>query len=168
MVIKRLQEIIDLRKTYALGLLQAKVYRLLKNHTRSSLKPYDIGTLEWACIGLIQSKKGMQPKELARELGVKLPYITQMMKKFSERNFIVYEAHPSDKRSKVIHITKQGREFVKQVEKKVKHDAQKIAHGISRSEIITYIKVLKKLERNALAVHKETPLSDIPKEWSDI
>ena len=77
------------RKTYRVGLLQAKAYRILKSRTTKILEPFDISTIEWAFLGLLYDKASLRTKVAARELGVEAPFITALVSSLKKRSFVV-------------------------------------------------------------------------------
>ena len=69
-IIQKIQTVAQNRKTYRVGLLQAKAYRVLKHHTAKALSEFNISHIEWAFLGLLyDAPKGMRSSALAKELG---------------------------------------------------------------------------------------------------
>lgn len=131
------------RKTYNAGLLQAKAFRILKNHTNSVLEPHDISSTEWGILGLlINDKKGMMLNDVARELGVKAPYITKSMTVLIAKGYVVYQHDDTDARVKIATITKSGEQFVKKIEPKIANVFKKTFSKVSYRNLAGYIVTL--------------------------
>lgn len=157
------------RRTYTIGLLQAQVYRLLKNRTRSILDPHNINTLEWALLGLVYESEdeGMRSVALAKQLLVDLPFITVMVHKMEKQSLVKRLPDSADKRAKLIKITSKGKIFVDTVEQEVKEGTSALTKGLSAGELITYVSVLNKLKNNASADELTSPVKNVPKGWKE-
>lgn len=59
-----------------------------------------------------QKKKGVQTKEVAKHLDIKLPSVTESIKKLSKKNLTIYEKYGR------IQLTKKGEKYAKEVYKK--------------------------------------------------
>jgi DtxR family Mn-dependent transcriptional regulator len=59
-----------------------------------------------------QEKKVVRIKDIAKHLGVKLPSVTESIKKLSKKGFTVY------KKYSYIQLTKKGKKYAKEVYKK--------------------------------------------------
>lgn len=146
-----IQELLNLKKsitTYNVGLLQAKVYRKLKDLTNEALKPYDISSVEWAFLGVIfDHSTGIRSTELAKKLGVKAPFITELVPKFEQRKLLKYEKDDSDARVKKIILTTDGKKLVSEIEKVLRAESKKWLDGLSFKDVYTYLKVLRKISK---------------------
>ncbi len=129
--------------TYAIGLLQTKAYRVLKQKTNIALKQFGIGGVDWAFLGVLyEQKKGMRLILLAEDLDVEAPFVTEIGKKLEKMNLVEYAKDPDDARAKVIMLTKKGRGFVENVEKVIRKEAKTWIKGVSIKEALSYIHVL--------------------------
>jgi DNA-binding MarR family transcriptional regulator len=132
-----LNELIDAKnlKTYSVGLLQTKVYRALKANTEVFLKPYKISSIE----------EGIRSSDLAELLGVEAPFVTSLSAKFHKRKLVEYQKDKNDKRAKTIHVTVAGHALIKEIEPVLRNESKKWLKDLSVKEVLTYIKVLKKI-----------------------
>jgi len=143
-----INQLIDAKnlKTYSVGLLQTKVYRALKANTELFLKPYGISSIEWAYIGTASEyPKGIRSTDLAEILGVEAPFVTSLSAKFHKRKLVEYQKDPNDKRVKCIVITPAGHALIKEIEPILREESKKWLKDLSVKEVLTYIKVLKKI-----------------------
>ena len=136
------------RKTYRVGLLQAKAYRILKSRTTKILEPFDISTIEWAFLGLLYDKASLRTKVAARELGVEAPFITALVSSLKKRSFVVEAKDPDDKRAKSLQLSDEGKLFVENTEKVVREGMRPLIQGASTTDLIGYLAVLEKIVTN--------------------
>lgn len=135
--------------TYQVGLLQTKAYRVLKQHTARVLSEFDISTIEWAFLGLLNDNpKGLRLNVLATELGVEAPFITQMSIRLKKTGYFEHREDPEDSRAKIIMMTKEGKEFVASAEKHLRAETKALFLGVSTSDLLTYISVLDTIIHN--------------------
>lgn len=135
--------------TYDMGLLQAKAFRILKNRTTDILKPYDISTVDWAMLGLLSQKlEGVGVMQLAGELGVEAPFVTELVKNLEKKGLVQKRVLETDKRNKSIVLTKAGERFVEKTEEVVRGKIKGLLSGSSISDILGYRKVLKTIIEN--------------------
>ncbi len=132
--------------TYQVGLLQAKVYRILKQRTTLLLKPYTLSTVDWAYLGVLFDRKSpIRSSEMALELDVELPFITELSGKLEKKGLIVFQKDPSDGRIKHLILTKKGTELVPTIESILRKDSKEWLGDIGIRDILTYVTVLKKI-----------------------
>jgi MarR family transcriptional regulator for hemolysin len=149
-IIKKISAGARNRTTYAIGLLQAKAYRILKQHTTKALSKYEISTVEWAFLGLLyENKDGLRSIEVAHELGVKPPFITSILNNFDKKHLVDISDDSKDSRAKVLRLTKEGNKFVDEVESYLKDKMRPLIGGAPLGDILSYILVLEKIIENS-------------------
>lgn len=151
------------RKTYTGGLLQAKVYRIIKIFTNEKLRPYHISTIEWALIGLLNdNQKGIRPSELAEMLGVESPFVTLLIRRLHKLEIVDIKKDTTDNRVKMVYLTKKGITMVPKIESFIRSEVGMLVEGISHKDIICYLSVLEKIVKNSknLKIPKMTSLKD--------
>lgn len=145
-------KISDIRKnttTYKAGLLQTKAYRTLKNKTTLTLKPYKISAVDWACLGvLFDAQIPLRASEVAKQMDVELPFITEISKQLSKDKIIEFKKDPKDSRIKLISLTEKGRSLVPEVEKVMRAESKKWFVGASIRDLVGYLRVLNKIVEN--------------------
>lgn len=129
--------------TYHIGLLQTKAYKALMGTTSDLLNRLDISNSDWVALGTINDHSaGLRALLLSEIMGVEQPFITVVINKLKKRGFVIVSPDPTDKRAKIIHLSKEGKAFVKQMEANLTKEMEKISAGISLPDAIGYIKVL--------------------------
>ena len=162
-VFEKINIAIKNRKTYTAGLLQAKVYRIVKIFTNEKLSSYNLTTIEWALMGLLNdNSKGLRPSVLAEMLGVESPFVTLLIRRLHKLELVDIKKDTQDNRVKMVCLTKKGINLVPRIESFIKDEAVKIIKGISHKDMITYLSVLEKIVSNAknLKIKKMTSLKD--------
>lgn len=136
-------------KTYRVGLLQAKAYRSLKNRTAVALKPYGLGTVDWAFLGVLNDAiKPIRFAEMAGLLDVDAPFITELIGKLIKKDLIEFERDAKDKRIKLLRLSNKGKKMVPEIESVMRSKSKEWLKGLSVNEVLTYISVLKKISEN--------------------
>lgn len=148
-LISKLQTAARARKSYTVGLIQAKAYRILKERTRGALAPLGVSTLHFALLGILESEKaGIRMKGAAEELGVEAPLITTLSNKLRKKGYIEVVPDTKDARIKYLHLTAKGREFLNNTEQKVRARMQPLIHNIPLRDLLSYLVVLEKIIEN--------------------
>jgi DNA-binding MarR family transcriptional regulator len=138
-----MKELLQYRKTYKAGLLQAKAFRILKYRTNEVLKPYGINATDWGVLGLlIDEKKGVQLRVIAQEVGVKQPYITRSIATLSKQGYVTVAKSEIDSRAQNAFITAKGKSFVEATEKIVLKQLKETFGDISARSLLGYVQTL--------------------------
>ena len=149
-LIKKIQTASRNTTTYQVGLLQTKAYRILKHHTARVLFQFDITTVEWGLLGLLNdSPNGMRLNVLAHELGVEAPFISQMTLRLKKTGYFEHREDSEDSRAKIIMITKDGKVFVEKTEKHLREATKSLLRDVPAKDILAYLSVLESIIRNA-------------------
>ena len=137
-------------KTYKIGLLQTKAYRILNQETAKALKPFGITPIDWALLGLLYeaSQEGLRLSQLAIELGVEAPYITEQSESLIKQKWITVTPTPSDKRVKLMALTDHARKKIPNIEKKLIGAMVPLLKGSGISELKGYRQILANIVNN--------------------
>ena len=157
--VKKIVQVSQNRTTYRVGLLQDKVYRILKKHTSSALEKYCISTVEWAYLGLLHDNPaGIRLVHIAKALEVEPPFVTDITNKFlirgASEKLVVVEADPKDKRAKLVKLSVVGHSFVNEVEVYLREKTKPLLADISPGDLLGYLSVLSKIVENSNEKHK--------------
>lgn len=137
-------------KTYRVGLLQTKAYRVLKHQTTKLLEPYGISSVEWAMLGLLyDASKGLRSKKLADELGVEAPFVTTINSKLLDLGYIIHVSDPEDNRAKLVCLTSKGKKFVDETEVYLRQEMKFLFKDVSINDILAYLNVLQDVIDNS-------------------
>jgi MarR family transcriptional regulator for hemolysin len=134
-------------KSYDILRLQAKTYRLMRYMVDRLLKEHNLKTLDWSILGLLDARKeGMRFTEIAREMGVEPPFITELISKLEKKSIVTSKDNPQDRRAKLIELTKKGQKKVEEIEKQLYTSMSEFLKEISSNEVATYKNVMNKME----------------------
>lgn len=148
-----------INNTYHIGLLQTKAYKALMGTTSGLLEKANISNSEWVALGIINDHSaGLRSLLLSEIMAVEQPFITVIVNKLGKQGLIKVSPDPTDKRAKIIHLSKEGKVFVKQTESNLSKELEKISAGISLADAIGYTKVLQ-----AIVDYSEKPKQNLKK-----
>lgn len=136
--------------TYQIGVLVARTHRVLKAHTDAVLAPYDLTSVDWAIIGLLEDDAGtgMKLSILSEELGVEAPFVTVRIKRLRERQLVSVEAGHLDKRERLARITPDGSKLVSTIEPILRTASRTWLKGVGPLDIKGFITVMKTVAIN--------------------
>lgn len=136
--------------TYGIGLLQAKAFRILKQETNDALKKYNISSVDWALLGVLQEHKdGLRLSEIASILGVEAPFVTQTMDSLLTQGLIEKTSLSNDARVKILQLTHKGRQLVPEIEEHTRKEMRHLLHGATARDVLGYRKILKVIIDNS-------------------
>ena len=146
------QKILTYKKstsTYAVGLVQAKAYRTLKQKTNTFLAPHGLTASEWALLGLLfETKEGHTLTDISVALGVKGPLVTRMVATLLEKNVVSIKKTDTDSRMKRLVLTAVGRNLVARLEPLLRKESVTWVKGATTRDLISYLRVLHLIVRN--------------------
>jgi DNA-binding MarR family transcriptional regulator len=149
-IVAKVGAVIRNRKTYQIGLLQAKAYRILKQYTTNALQHLNISTTEWALLGFLNDQpKPVRASVIAEVLGVEPPFVTVLIKKLEKQGLVSIQPDPNDNRSKLLELSAEGTEFVGKTELYLRDKMRPLAQGTGLSDVAGYVSVLERIIENA-------------------
>lgn len=148
-IIKKITAAARNQKTYRVGLLQTKAYRILKQATTDALAHLEITSTHWAFLGLLDDqKKGMRPADAARELIVEAPFVTQMFRELKALGLVESLPDQKDTRAKLISLTTKGKAFVIKTEVYLRKEIKPVIKNAEMADLLSYIIVLEQIVSN--------------------
>lgn len=127
---------------YSTGLLQGKAYSRLHTSLTRTLHPFRISIPEWKLLGQLYEHGEMKLSDLAVYLSYDPPMVTKLVKLLERKRLVKRTQNKNDERVKYITITQDGNKLINTLEPAVKKTMNEILNGVSREELLTYIKVL--------------------------
>jgi DNA-binding MarR family transcriptional regulator len=127
---------------YQAALLQAKSYRYLRQDLSVLLKPLDLTMHEWVILSVLDQRKTQRTSDLADELGVELPMITQLTSFLEEKELIQRQKGEEDKRQRYFSLTTKGEELFQKSQDYLKLELEQYFAGISVDDMIGHLRVL--------------------------
>ena len=138
--------------TYTAGIAQATAYRLLKKFTEECISEHDLTMMHWYIIGTLYESDpevGPSVSDLATMLDTGLPYITNTINSLEARGIVERRCCKDDSRVKRLYLNQTYIPIVQEIEAEMRKRMRATLYkDISPSELLTYVKVLHKM--NAL------------------
>src|SRR6266849_1502272 len=135
-----------------LWLVMMKAHRTLERLATRSIESSEVGLSDFAVMEMLLHKGPQPVNEIGRRVELTSGAITTAVDRLESRGLVTREAHPSDRRARVVRLTARGREQAVKVFAGHKAAMDSAARGLSKSERATLIRLLKKLgvsaERN--------------------
>jgi DNA-binding MarR family transcriptional regulator len=133
---------------YSTGLLQGKAYSRLHVRLTQVVSPYNLSIPEWKLLGQLYENGKIRLAELADLLSYDPPMVTKLAKLLEKKGLLQRLQDPYDERAKIVSITKNGSDLVKEIEPVAKKKMAQILNGVNREELLTYLKVLTVIVNN--------------------
>jgi DNA-binding MarR family transcriptional regulator len=133
---------------YSAGLLQGKAYRTLNYHLSRSLDGYGLAIPEWKLLALLTERGSLKLAQLAELLSVEPPLVTKLIDMLEKKKLVTRLNDKNDRRAKLIQSTSRGKEIIPKIEVEVKDKMRQLLVGVSREELLSYIKVLQVIVDN--------------------
>ena len=136
-------------RAYSSGLLQGTAYNRMHTQLTRTLIPFGISVPEWKLLGQVYEHDNLKLNTLAELLSYDPPMVTKQAKSLEKKSLIKRTQDPKDERSKIIAITNEGKQLIEQIEPEVKKTMHQLLNGVSREELLAYIKVLTTIVNNS-------------------
>lgn len=135
-------------QAYSTGLLQGTAYSRLHTRLTRALLPFSVSIPEWKLLGQVHEQGTVKLSVLAEMLSYDPPMVTKLIKELEKKKMVKREQDKNDERSKIISNTALGNKVVSDAEPEVKKAMNHILQGISREELLIYLKVLTAIVKN--------------------
>lgn len=133
---------------YSVGLLQGKAYRILSRYLTDTLAWYGLSMNEWKLLGQLYDHGEMTRSEMGKRLSVDNSTLKKLLKRLTAMKYIT-----STKKNTYI-ILPKAKELLPLLETAVKEKMSILLTGISKVELLIYIKVLEKIVNNGVIENK--------------
>ena len=126
-------------------LVLMKAHRSLVRHAARSIVSLDMGISDFAVLEMLLHKGPHSVGDIGRRVDLTSGSITTAIDRLEKRGLVTRAAHASDRRARVVHLTREGRARITHVFATHKEAMDRAAHGLSKAERGTLIALLKKL-----------------------
>jgi MarR family 2-MHQ and catechol resistance regulon transcriptional repressor len=130
-------------------LVLMKAHRALQRVAVRSIESSGAGLSDFAVMEMLLHKGPQPVNEIGRRIELTSGAITTAVDRLESRGLVTREAHPSDRRARVVRLTARGEEQAAEVFAGHKTAMDRAAMGLSKTERITLIQLLKKLGTSA-------------------
>ncbi|HMV79667.1 MAG TPA: MarR family transcriptional regulator [Leptospiraceae bacterium] len=137
-----------MNRSRQLGLIAKKIrefYRTLKKEFNQILESEGMTNGEFLMLKSIVQSGNRKVSELAKELGVSMPYITSLSDKMVKKGFIERRQFEEDRRIVVLKLTKEGKKKYSRLDRLILNYMETGFDRLSDQELLTFEKILKKV-----------------------
>lgn len=138
----------DLYNSYSL--LLDRTARRVKQYAQQRFNEmgFNITVDQWVVLKNLHEKKEMKQNELAELLFKDNPTLTRIIDLLCDKGLTVRNTHPSDRRSFMVSLTKEGIKKVDQLSPRIKDIRLKAWHGLSERDFNQFKKILNAIYEN--------------------
>ena len=141
-----------------LWLVMMKTHRALERLAIQSIESSEVGLSDFAVMEILLHKGPQPVNEIGRRIELTSGAITTAVDRLESRDLVTREAHPSDRRARIVRLTARGEERAATVFAGHKTAMDLAASGLSKTERATLIQLLKKVGISAGASTAPQPL----------
>src|ERR1700674_2034636 len=141
----------DLSGTH-LWLVMMKAHRALQRLAIQSIESFEVGLSDFGVMEMLLHKGPQPVNEIGRRIGLTSGAITAAVDRLESCELVTREAHPTDRRARVVRLTARGGEQATKVFAGHQIAMDAAARGLTMSERAMLIQLLKKLGAAAEAI----------------
>src|SRR5438309_5048470 len=117
-----------------LWLVIMKAHRALERLAIQSIESSDVGLSDFAVMEMLLHKGPQPVNEIGRYIELTSGAITTAVDRLESRGLVAREAHPSDRRARIVRLTAQGEEQAARAFAAHKRAMDLAASGLSKTE----------------------------------
>jgi MarR family 2-MHQ and catechol resistance regulon transcriptional repressor len=134
----------DLSGTH-LWLVLMRAHRALEHVAMRSIKATEFGLSDFGVLELLLHKGPQPVNEIGRRIGLTSGAITIAVDRLAARGLVVREAHPADRRARIVCLSMRGRKQAAAIFAAHKTDMDKAGAVLAKNDRAVLIRLLKKL-----------------------
>src|SRR6058998_29221 len=134
-----------------LWLVLMKAHRTLAHLATRSIESSEVGLSDFAVLEMLLHKGPQPVNEIGRRVELTSGAITTAVDRLESRDLVTREAHPSDRRARIVRLTATGEEQTAKIFAGHKAAMDLAASALSKTERATLIELLKTLGTSAEA-----------------
>ena len=134
-----------------LWLVLMKAHRTLQRLATQSIESSEAGLSDFAVMEMLLHKGPQPVSAIGRRVELTSGAITTAVDRLESRGLVTREAHPSDRRTRIVRLTAAGKGQAAKIFAGHKAAMDLAASGLSKAERATLIELLKKLGTSAAA-----------------
>lgn len=134
-----------------LWLVLMKAHAALLEHARSSIQSSGLGDSDFFVLEVLLHKGPLAVNTIGQKVRLTSGSMSVAIDRLVKRGFVERSGHPQDRRVRVVQLTPAGRELIESAFDKHAAAMESAATGLSDSERLTLVRLLKKLGKAAEA-----------------
>jgi MarR family 2-MHQ and catechol resistance regulon transcriptional repressor len=128
-----------------LWLVLMKAHRALQRLATRSIESSEWGLSDFVVMEMLLHKGPQLVNEIGRRIELTSGAITTAVDRLESLGLVTREAHPSDRRARIVQLTAAGKEQAAKMFKVHRAVMDSVATGLSKTERATLIELLRKL-----------------------
>jgi len=136
-------------------LVLMKAHRALGLLAKQSVESFNVGMSDFAILEMLLHKGPQPVNDIGRRIGLTSGAITAAVDRLESSELVTREAHPTDRRARVVQLTARGKEQAGRLFAGHKAAMDSVANELSPNERATLIRLLKKLGTAAEQLTKD-------------
>src|SRR5438046_4206469 len=132
-----------------LWLVMMKAHRTLERLATRSIESAEVGLSDFAVLEMLLHKGPQPVNEIGGRIELTSGAITTAVDRLETRGLVTREAHPTDRRARIVRLTPAGKQQAARIFAVHKAVMDRAASGLSKTERATIIALLKKLGATA-------------------
>src|SRR6266852_2431043 len=130
-------------------LVLMKAHRSMVRHAERSIVSLDMCISDFGVLEVLLHKGPQSVSEIGRRVDLTSGSITTAIDRLENRSLVARAADASDRRARVVHLTRDGRARITKEFARHKDAMDRAAHGLSKAERGALIELLRKLGTTA-------------------
>jgi len=129
-----------------LGYHMKRAFNVVQADLTRTLKPYDLRMLTYTALVLIVDNPGLSQSQLADAMDVERPNLVVIVDELEQRNLILRERAPSDRRAYALRATQKGQHLFRRAVDAVERHEAALFLGIddsARAGIVAALKLIR-------------------------
>lgn len=123
-----------------------KAARAVHVYAEQSIRELDIGSSDFAVLEALLHKGPLPVNEIGKKILLTSGSITVAVDRLEQKELVERRAHGTDRRTRVVHLTKQGRKVIDRAYARHAADMEQLAaESLTANERTTLIRLLKKI-----------------------
>src|ERR1041384_1733514 len=129
-----------------------KALHAVEAYALRSIAPLELGAADFAVLEALLHKGPLPVNEIGRKVLLTSGSITTAVDRLEAKGLVERRAHGSDRRARIVHLTKQGRKLITRAYPPHAADLERLAAAsLTKAERATLIRLLKKIGYAAAA-----------------
>src|SRR5689334_25385351 len=123
-----------------------KALHAIEEYAVSSVAELGIGATDFAVLEALLHKGPLPVNEIGKKVLLTSGSITTAVDRLESRGLVERRAHGSDRRARIVHLTKQGRRLIGRAYAQHAEDMERLAAAsLTKAERVMLIRLLKKI-----------------------
>lgn len=153
MISTELERLKELHLAEQLG----RLHRLWRTVADVELIPLGLTHPRWTALWkLLRLGDNVSQKVLADALEIELPSLMRTLGQLEEHGYVKRRCCDTDKRARIVSLTPQGTDILKQIEARIMQIRAELLNGISHQELNEFERVISLISANAMAKLNQT------------